>query len=229
VPPAAVLRAMVTSRTSASPGSSRRAAAVLRAFSGELGLGGAAYEIDLSAKNARAFRAQLAPFAEHARKAGRQPAGRAARTAAGRRRSGEIRAWAREHGIAVSDRGRIPASVVGRYQAAAKRRLHRPAMAASAALRARRHGARPVALGSHAQLILLRPAAVDTGCPAPRGPRFLTGLLARQAACPRTAGTQSWPVTESDNCQSHDDANRLGAGHWPRRSPRNASQIILIC
>ena len=35
------------------------------------GLGGAEYEIDLSKKNARAFRKQLAPFIEHARKAGR--------------------------------------------------------------------------------------------------------------------------------------------------------------
>ncbi len=39
-------------------------------------VGGAAYEIDLSKKNAAAFRKQLAPFIEHARKAGRaQPVG----------------------------------------------------------------------------------------------------------------------------------------------------------
>ena len=35
------------------------------------GLGGSEYEIDLSTKNAAAFRRQLAPFIEHARKAGR--------------------------------------------------------------------------------------------------------------------------------------------------------------
>ena len=35
------------------------------------GLGSAEYEIDLNKKNARAFRKQLAPFIEHARKAGR--------------------------------------------------------------------------------------------------------------------------------------------------------------
>jgi hypothetical protein len=85
------------------------------------GFQGAAYEIDLSTKNASAFRTQLAPFVEHARKPARGPA-RAARTAAGRHRSGEIRAWAKEHGIAVSDRGWIPASVVEQYQAAAERR-----------------------------------------------------------------------------------------------------------
>ncbi len=50
----------------------------------------------------------------------------AARTAEGRRRSADIRAWAKDHGIAVSDRGRIPASVLERYQTAAKRRRTRP-------------------------------------------------------------------------------------------------------
>ena len=86
------------------------------------GYEGAAYEIDLSAKNARAFRKQLAPFIAHARQADRGSVRRPARTAAIRQRSGEVRAWAKEHGIAISDRGRIPASVVERYQAAAKRR-----------------------------------------------------------------------------------------------------------
>ena len=33
-------------------------------------------------------------------------------------RSGDIRAWAKDAGIEVSDRGRIPASVVAQYQAA---------------------------------------------------------------------------------------------------------------
>jgi nucleoid-associated protein Lsr2 len=90
------------------------------------GLEGAEYEIDLSGKNARAFRKQLAPFVEHARKAGRGLARHAGRTAATRQRSGDIRAWAKDQGIAVSDRGRIPASVLERYLAAAKRRLPRP-------------------------------------------------------------------------------------------------------
>ena len=87
------------------------------------GFDGTEYEIDLSAKNARAFRAKLGPFAEHARKAGRGPARRTGRTSAGRRRTGEVRAWAEAHGIAVSARGRIPATVLEQYQAdAAKRR-----------------------------------------------------------------------------------------------------------
>jgi nucleoid-associated protein Lsr2 len=82
------------------------------------GFGGTDYEIDLSAKNARTFRKKLAPFIEHARKAGRGPARRSARTSAGRQRSGEVRAWAHDHGIAVSARGRIPASVLEQYRAA---------------------------------------------------------------------------------------------------------------
>jgi len=79
-------------------------------------VGGTAYEIDLNNKNARAFRKQLAPFVEHARRAGRGQ--RRPRTSSSRRRSGDIRAWAKGQGIAVSGRGRIPASVVERYEAA---------------------------------------------------------------------------------------------------------------
>ena len=82
------------------------------------GYGGADYEIDLSKKNANTFRKQIAPFIEHARKAGRGPVRRPVRTAASRQRSGDIRAWAKDHGIAVSERGRIPANVVEQYQAA---------------------------------------------------------------------------------------------------------------
>jgi Lsr2 len=85
------------------------------------GIGGSQYEIDLSTKNATAFRRQLAPFIDHARKAGRAPRRRPGRTAAGRERGGGIRAWAKDHGIAVSDRGRIPATVVEQYEAATRR------------------------------------------------------------------------------------------------------------
>ena len=38
-----------------------------------------------------------------------------------RERSADIWAWAKDQGIAVSERGRIPASVVEQYEAAAKR------------------------------------------------------------------------------------------------------------
>ena len=82
--------------------------------------GGAEYEIDLSTKNATAFRKKLAPFIEHARKAGRGQRRRSARTSSSRERSGGIRAWAKDQGITVSDRGRIPASVVEQYEAATR-------------------------------------------------------------------------------------------------------------
>ena len=84
----------------------------------QFAFGGADYEIDLNAKNASKFRKQFAPFIEHARKAGRGQPRRPGRTAASRRRSGDIRAWAKQHGIAVNDRGRIPAGVVEQYHAA---------------------------------------------------------------------------------------------------------------
>ena len=81
------------------------------------GLGGAQYEIDLNKKNARAFRKKLTPFVEHARKAGPTQRRGPARTASSRQRSADIRAWAKATGLAVSDRGRIPASVVDQYEA----------------------------------------------------------------------------------------------------------------
>ena len=84
--------------------------------------GGTDYEIDLSAKNATAFRKKLAPFIEHARKAGRRQPRPPGRAAASRQRSGDIRAWANAQGIAVSERGRIPASVAEQYRAATTRR-----------------------------------------------------------------------------------------------------------
>ena len=84
------------------------------------GFGGAHYEIDLNKKNARAFRKQLAPFVEHARKAGRGQRRQSGRTQSNRRHSRDIRAWAKEQGIAVSERGRIPASVVEQYETATR-------------------------------------------------------------------------------------------------------------
>ncbi len=78
-------------------------------------LNGADYEIDLSGTNAAAFREQLTPFIDHARKTG--PG--LARSPASRLHASTIRAWAKEHGIPVSNRGRIPASVIEQYQTAA--------------------------------------------------------------------------------------------------------------
>jgi hypothetical protein len=82
------------------------------------GLGAAEYEIDLSAANADRFRAQLAPYLAHARRIPRGPRAGAGRPAAGRRDSARVRSWAREHGIEISERGRIPVGVIEQYDAA---------------------------------------------------------------------------------------------------------------
>jgi len=86
----------------------------------QFGLGGTEYEIDLSAKNATKFRRQLAPFIEHARQARRGQRRQPGRPASARERSSHIRAWAKDQGIAVSDRGRIPAGIAEQYDAAHK-------------------------------------------------------------------------------------------------------------
>ena len=81
--------------------------------------GGRSYEIDLSAANAERLRTSLQPFVAAARKvrpADRRGAG--GRTARSRARSAEIRAWAKTRGINLSERGRIPISVVKLYDAA---------------------------------------------------------------------------------------------------------------
>ncbi len=89
------------------------------------GLDGSTYEIDLSSKNAGALRDALARYvgAAHrlARSGGRGAAvsgrGRGA-ASADREQTQAIRAWARRNGHTVSDRGRIPASIVEAYHAA---------------------------------------------------------------------------------------------------------------
>ena len=82
------------------------------------GLDGTEYEIDLRKTNASKFRRQIAPYIDHARKAGRGQRRRPVRTPSSRERSGDIRAWAKGQGIPVSERGRFPASVVQQYEAA---------------------------------------------------------------------------------------------------------------
>jgi hypothetical protein len=77
-------------------------------------LDGVSYEVDLSKKNADALRKDLKRYVDVARKVGRQQARRTSR----RQDSSAIRAWAKQHGHEVSERGRIPASVVEAYQAA---------------------------------------------------------------------------------------------------------------
>ncbi|PPG02774.1 hypothetical protein C5E06_10005 [Pseudoclavibacter sp. RFBI5] len=80
-------------------------------------LDGKAYEIDLSLANARALRGALMPYTDAGRKLGRAPVSKT--NAAGRRTDlTQIRAWARENGHQVAERGRIHYDVVTAYDTA---------------------------------------------------------------------------------------------------------------
>jgi hypothetical protein len=80
---------------------------------------GTSYEIDVCSKHAKELREKVGQYADHAR---RPTVGgvrrRRARTGPGRERSGEIRAWAKQRGHKVSERGRIPATIIQEYEAA---------------------------------------------------------------------------------------------------------------
>lgn len=83
------------------------------------GLDGKEYAIDLNAKNARSLRDALAPFVAHGRSASSRGGRRSAsRTAASGAAPSEIRAWARENGFDVPERGRVAAEVREAYAAA---------------------------------------------------------------------------------------------------------------
>ena len=88
-------------------------------------LDGTNYEIDLSDKNAKELRDTFSRYVSAARKvgrgSGRASGGGRSRATGGRmdrEQAGAIRDWARKNGHQVSDRGRIPASVVDAYEAA---------------------------------------------------------------------------------------------------------------
>ncbi len=82
---------------------------------------GRAYEIDLSDKNADAFYKALTPFVNVARPAGANSAPVAGRRAARAKSDVDlaaVRQWARKNGHTVSDRGRVPTTIVEAYKAA---------------------------------------------------------------------------------------------------------------
>jgi Lsr2 len=105
-------------------------------------LDGVSYEIDVSEKNANGLRDALAPWVGHARRVGgRSSGGRSRATSSGggsgrsRGSSGgagsssggggggkhdlsDVRAWARENGYQVSDRGRVSSEVIAAYEKA---------------------------------------------------------------------------------------------------------------
>src|SRR6202012_3783083 len=87
-------------------------------------LDGTEYEIDLNSKHSEELRSALGKYVTHARKVGGaarragRVAGRGARGAGSTLNTTEIRNWARENGYDIKDRGRVPADLVAKYQAA---------------------------------------------------------------------------------------------------------------
>lgn len=89
-------------------------------------LDGVAYEIDLTDENAAALRSALERYTKAARTVSSARAvSRSASSSGGRkrRRSGQqdysgVREWAKQNGYQVSERGRVPASVLEAYEAA---------------------------------------------------------------------------------------------------------------
>lgn len=99
---------------------------VLDAGEGEtvlFSLDGIAYEVDLTEEHAAALRGALEPYVAVARSISSRSSGSATSASRARRKSsqqdvGAIRQWARDNGHQVSERGRVPATVVEAYEAA---------------------------------------------------------------------------------------------------------------
>jgi hypothetical protein len=85
-------------------------------------LDGVAYEIDLTDDNAAALRAAVAPFISAGRRLARTASVSSSapkpKRGSGRTDLAAVRAWANDNGHSVSDRGRVPASVLDAYDAA---------------------------------------------------------------------------------------------------------------
>jgi len=81
------------------------------------GFDGVSYEIDLAEKNRTKLVRALAPYVE----AGRRVSSRRIRTRSGRVSSrsdnAAVRAWAKDSGLKVSERGRISAEIWQQYEA----------------------------------------------------------------------------------------------------------------
>jgi hypothetical protein len=84
------------------------------------GLDGVDYEIDLNAAHAEELRKILEPYIAAGRRIGgaaRRPGRRNGRRSAGPNIS-DVREWAKAQGFEVKDRGRVPAELVVKFQAA---------------------------------------------------------------------------------------------------------------
>jgi Lsr2 len=90
------------------------------------------YEIDLTDKNAKALRDTVSKYVAAARRTGSDARGAGTRRGTGGRGSAgrggseasrdydpkAVRVWAESHGIEVSQRGRVPADLIAKFQEA---------------------------------------------------------------------------------------------------------------
>ena len=90
-------------------------------------LNGTSYEIDLNSAHAEELRLALEPYITAGRRAGAGAApggGRSSSASSSRKRPSRnpevaaIRAWAKENGYTLSERGRVPAPILEAYRAA---------------------------------------------------------------------------------------------------------------
>lgn len=87
----------------------------------EFALDGVSYTIDLSDANTGRLRKDLDPYLSAATRIGRSPASARSTAhpgAAGRQENQAIREWALANGYQLSDRGRIPGTIIEAYRAA---------------------------------------------------------------------------------------------------------------
>jgi Lsr2 len=81
------------------------------------GLDGTDFEIDLNAMHSQELRASLQAYITHARKvSGPRRISRGVRRNASAIDTHAVRSWAKNQGIDIKERGRIPADVVARYR-----------------------------------------------------------------------------------------------------------------
>ncbi|MEU6927571.1 Lsr2 family protein [Streptomyces sp. NPDC046385] len=83
-------------------------------------LDGKSYEIDLTTANADKLRGLLEPYAKSGRRTGGRSAGTRGKgrvvASGGSPDTAKIRAWAKENGYNVNDRGRVPAEIKAAYE-----------------------------------------------------------------------------------------------------------------
>ncbi|MGW3956141.1 histone-like nucleoid-structuring protein Lsr2 [Streptomyces sp. NPDC004752] len=84
-------------------------------------LDGKTFEIDLTTSNADKLRGLLDPYVKGGRRTGGRASGGRGKTrvvSGGSQDTAQIRAWAKENGYEVNDRGRVPASIREAYEKA---------------------------------------------------------------------------------------------------------------